>query len=86
MRIRGGNGVGRFSVEFEIANNDDLALVLRGILTDDKVRRRMVLGLVDSGAAKLVLPQAWVKQLGLPLGGKIKVRYARRPQRPPPGG
>ena len=39
--------------------------------------------MVDSGATKLVLPEAVVKRLGLPLGDKVKVRYAdgRKAQR-----
>ncbi len=39
--------------------------------------------MVNSGATKLVLPQALVKRLGLPPGDKINVRYAdgRRAQR-----
>ncbi len=68
--------MGRFSVELEIANNDDLALARRGLLPPDQVRRETIHGVVDSGATKLVLPQAVVKRLGLPLGDKIKVRYA----------
>jgi predicted aspartyl protease len=68
--------VGRFSVEFKVANNDDLALARRGLLPDDQVRRQTIAGVVDSGAAMLVLPQAVVKQLGLVLGDKIRVRYA----------
>ncbi len=83
MRSRGANGVRRFSVELEVANNDDLALVHRGLMRPDQVRRETIQGLVDSGATKLVLPEAVVKRLGLRLGGKIKVRYAdgRRVQR-----
>jgi predicted aspartyl protease len=83
MRSRGANGMGRFSVEIEVANNDDLALARRGLLPGDQVRRQTISGVVDSGAAKLELPQAVVKQLGLILGDKIKVRYAdgRRAQR-----
>jgi hypothetical protein len=83
MRTKGANGVGRFRVEFLVANNDDLALVRRGLLRPEQVRRETIGGVVDSGAAKLVLPQAIVKQLGLPLGDKINVRYAdgRRAQR-----
>ncbi len=76
MQAKGANGVGRFSVELEIANNDDLALARRGLLPPDQVRRETIHGVVDSGATKLVLPQAVVKRLGLPLGDKIKVRYA----------
>jgi predicted aspartyl protease len=83
MRTKGENGVGRFSVDFEIANNDDLALVRRGLLPANQVRRERIAGVVDSGAAMLVLPQAVAKNLGLPLGGMINVRYAdgRRAQR-----
>ncbi len=83
MRDEGANGVGRFSVELEVANSDDLALVRRGLLQPDQVRRETIQGMVDSGATKLVLPEAVVKRLGLPLGEKVKVRYAdgRRVQR-----
>jgi len=72
---KGSNGMGRFSVEFLVANNDDLALLRRGLLPEEQVRKQTLSGVVDSGAAKLVLPQALVKDLGLPLGAKIKVRY-----------
>lgn len=83
MRSKGANGVGRFSVEFEVANDDDLAMVRRGKLRADQVRRQIISGVVDPGAVTLVLPQAVVRDLGLPLGKKIKVRYAdgRRGQR-----
>ncbi len=83
MQTRGAQRVGRFSVEFEVANNDDLALARRGLLPLDQVRRETIRGVVDSGATKLVLPQDVVKRLGLPLGGPVKVRYAdgRRAQR-----
>jgi len=82
-RVVGGKPAGRFSVEFEIANNDDLALVRRGVLPADQVRRQTISGVVDPGAAMLVLPKTIVKELGLRLGRKIRVRYAdgRRAQR-----
>ena len=75
--------MGRFSVDLAVANYGDLALAERGLLPPDKVRRQTISGVVDSGAAKLVLPRTVVKQLGLPLGDKIQVRYAdgRRVQR-----
>src|SRR5438034_10347492 len=60
-----GDDVGRFKVEVELANNDDMAAVRRGDLEPDKVRRLKILGVVDSGAARLVLPQDVVKKLGL---------------------
>jgi predicted aspartyl protease len=76
MRARGGNGVGRFSVEFEVANYADVIRAQDGTLPPDQVRRETLQGLVDSGVPKLVLPQAVVKRLGLPLGDPIQVRYA----------
>jgi len=76
MGTRGGNGVGRFSVEIEVANYADLIRAQDGTLPADQVRRETIQGLVDSGATKLVLPQAVVKRLGLPLGNPVKVRYA----------
>jgi predicted aspartyl protease len=76
MGSKGSNCVGRFSVEFQVANYGDLTLVQRGLLMPDQVRRQTISGLVDSGAAKLVLPQAVVKQLGLTPGDPISVRYA----------
>jgi predicted aspartyl protease len=63
-------------VEIEVANFEDLALVHRGMLPADQVRRRTIDAMVDSGATKLVLPQAVVEQLGLPLGNPVRVRYA----------
>lgn len=68
--------MGRFSVDVEIANNDDLALVRRGLLKPGQVRRATIPGVVDSGAAMLVLPESLVKQLGLPPGNSVGVRYA----------
>lgn len=76
MRVKGTNGVGRFSVEIEIANYGDIIRAQDGTLPPGNVRRQSIRALVDSGATKLVLPQALVKQLGLPLGDRIMVKYA----------
>src|SRR5260370_13887065 len=83
MRVVGGNNVGRFKVECEVANDDDLARGRHGVLPADRVRRQTISGVVDPGGAMLVLPDAVVKELGLRVGNKIKVRYAdgRRAQR-----
>jgi predicted aspartyl protease len=70
--------VGRFKVEVELANYGDIAAVQRGDLPADQVRRVSILGVVDSGASRLVLPTAVAKQLGLPVTGKVKVTYANR--------
>jgi predicted aspartyl protease len=76
MRTRGANDVGRFSVDIEVANNDDLAVARRGLMPPEQVRRETITGVVDSGAVRLVLPEAVVKRLGLPLGGSVPVKYA----------
>ena len=68
--------MGRFSVEFEVANHFDIADEQRGLLPDDRVRRLTIRGVVDSGAAKIVLPGKIARQLGLAHLGKVKVRYA----------
>jgi predicted aspartyl protease len=68
--------VGRFKVEIELANNDDMVTVRRGYLKPQEVRRQKIDGVVDSGAAYLVLPTAIAKKMGLAVTEKIKVRYA----------
>jgi predicted aspartyl protease len=73
---RGKKAVGKFNIEFEVANFVDLGMVHRGLLAPDKVRRQTVTGVVDPGAAMLVLPQTVVKKLGLRLKGKTRVRFA----------
>src|SRR5216684_532168 len=45
--------MGRFSVDVELANNDDLALARRGRLATDQVRRVKIRGVVDCGATRL---------------------------------
>ena len=76
MRPKGATSVARLSVEIEVANYGDLALAERGLLPADQVRRETIHGLVDSGATRLVLPEAVVKRLGLPLSTAVNVRYA----------
>lgn len=71
--------VGRFSVDVELANNDDLVQARLGQLDNSKVRRTTIRGIIgDSGATRLVLPRSVVKQLGLTTKRKVKVRYADR--------
>jgi predicted aspartyl protease len=70
--------MGRFSVNVEVANNDDLAAVRRGNLEASKVRRLTIAGLVDPGATDLILPKGVVQQLGLPVTDYVKVTYADR--------
>jgi predicted aspartyl protease len=53
-----------------------MALARRGMLAPKQVRRETTQGIVDSGAAKLVLPATVVKRLGLPPGDRVNVRSA----------
>lgn len=76
MRTIRDNNVGRFSVEFQVANGRDVIKAEEGTLAGDQVRRVTMRGVVDSGAGRLVLPKSVVQQLGLPLSKKVKVRYA----------
>src|SRR5262249_38276235 len=69
---------GRFHVQIEVANNRDVLRAEEGLLDPAKVRRRKVRGLVDCGAARLVLPAAVLKKLGLPVTKQVRVRYADR--------
>ena len=68
--------MGRFAVTVELANNDDLGLVHAGHLSPEKVRRLTIQGWVDTGAARLVIPERVVSHLGLPIVGEAGVRYA----------
>ncbi len=76
MRAKGANHVGRFAVQFEVANHVDMVNAQQGLLEPNKVRRMTIEGVVDCGATRLVLPEKIVKQLGLPTKGKVKVCYA----------
>lgn len=68
--------MGRFSVEFEVANGRDIMQVELGQLSPEKVRRVRLQGVVDLGATRLVLPSFVVKPLGLPTVDRSPVRYA----------
>jgi predicted aspartyl protease len=76
MKANGAGDVGRFSVQFEVANYSEVVKARDGLLDANKVRRMSVTGVVDSGATRLVLPETVVEQLGLPIHDKVKVRYA----------
>jgi predicted aspartyl protease len=68
--------VGRFSVEVELSNNQQLDLAQAGFLPPDQVRRTKVKGVVDTGAARLVLPPAAIAALGLAETGQTMVKFA----------
>ena len=69
-------GIGRFSVEVDLANDEDLIRAKDGLISPAQVRRAQVRGVVDSGATRLVIPQSVAQQLGLDISGNVQVRYA----------
>ena len=73
-----GKKMGRFSMPVELANYRDMVEAELGHLPPDKVRRMTVEGVVDSGAARVVIPETVAKKLGLKSSGSVKVRYADR--------
>jgi predicted aspartyl protease len=78
MERRRNGRMGRFRVDLELANYEDMHLAQAGLLDPAKVRRLVIPAVVDSGASRLVLPKSVVTQLGLPSAGKVGVRYADR--------
>jgi predicted aspartyl protease len=76
MQTKEAKKMGRFAVELEVANNDDMAAARRGSMDSGQVRRVTIPGVVDSGATRLVLPGKVIQQLGLVPTGKVRVRYA----------
>jgi predicted aspartyl protease len=67
---------GRVAVEIALANYRDIIRAEDGDLSSDAIRRTMVAGIVDTGAARLVLPQSVADELGLRVDGETNVRYA----------
>jgi clan AA aspartic protease len=70
------DNMGRFSVEVELANSDDMALARRQIIPVNKIHRVKIKGVVDSGATSLVIPKGVANELGLSASDKTRVRYA----------
>jgi predicted aspartyl protease len=68
--------MGRFSVELTITNHHDQIAAELGAIPLENVRSCKLMGVVDTGATRLVLPSSTVAQLGLPIVGRITVRFA----------
>ncbi len=71
--------MGRFSVEVDLANHKDLILAEAGVIPPDRIRRVRVRGVVDTGAARLIIPGSVAQQLGVDSSGTAMVRYADGP-------
>src|SRR4051794_8462196 len=68
--------MGRVTAEVALANNRDVVLAEVGKLPSSEIRRMKVSGIVDTGAARLVLPPHVIQALGIPQDGETGVRYA----------
>jgi predicted aspartyl protease len=68
--------MGRFSVDLIVANNRDVVNLADDESVLDKVKHVVVSGVVDSGAARLVLPQRVVDDLQLKVDSEMTVRFA----------
>lgn len=68
--------MGRVTIEAKITNGADVVLHESGHLAADQVRQLAVRGIVDTGAAMLVLPETVARHLGLVKTSEANVRYA----------
>jgi predicted aspartyl protease len=68
--------MGRVTVDIELSNYWDVLRAQNGELAPDEVRKTTISGIVDTGAARLVLPASVVSTLGLPSDSETNVRYA----------
>jgi len=68
--------MGRFSVQFVVANDRDVMQATPGVPIPEGVKHLVLSGVVASGAARLVLPQRAVDELRLQGHGETMVRYA----------
>jgi hypothetical protein len=76
VTIVGETHAGRWSVELELANYDDLVAARRGELKPEEVRRLKIDAAVNRRISRLVLPEAAVKKLELWTTGKVNVVHA----------
>src|SRR5262245_51429196 len=68
--------MGRFSVDVHLANYVEATNAENGVLAKDQVHQLTIRGVIDSGATRLVVPDAIVKQLGLKPKRKVRVKCA----------
>ncbi len=68
--------MGRTIVNIEVANYRDIIAYEDGRIPMEKIRKITIAAVVDTGAARLVLPTGIADQLGLPVTGQCSVRDA----------
>ena len=81
MQTKGAKKVGRFSIQFEVANDKDLMRAEEGIISPDQIRRMTIEGVVDPGGdallfqprlQRLPLPPADDKQVPNRFGARVR--------------
>ncbi len=79
--------MGEIVASVELENTGDRCIVRRGLRPESELRRMTVLGVVDTGAVMLVLPENVVSRLGLRKQREVVVTYAdqRKETRPVAG-
>ncbi len=68
--------MGKVLATVRFTNRNDRTLAEAGSLPADQVRQVTATGIVDTGAAMVVLPEEMATQLGLPPNSEVTVRYA----------
>jgi clan AA aspartic protease len=68
--------MGKVLAHAKFTNRDDRTLVEAGNLPADEVRQIETTGIVDTGAAMIVISEEMSNQLGLPFNSEVTVRYA----------
>jgi predicted aspartyl protease len=84
MKLAKENKMGRIDVEVTVANNFQIMHAKEGTIPPADVPKTRVKGIVDTGGARLVLPQRVADELRLMPAGTVRVRYAdNRPAKRP---
>jgi clan AA aspartic protease len=68
--------MGKVLAHAKFTNAADRILSAAGSLPADQVRQMDVTGIVDTGAAMIVISEEMADQLGLPFNSEVSVRYA----------
>ncbi len=74
----GDETMGRVTVEFMVANNQEVQDASRGRMASEQVHWFQLPGVVDTGSTHLVLPTDVADRLNFPKAGEQVVRYGDR--------
>lgn len=67
--------MGKVETKVILTNYDDVVAAKRGLIQPEEVRKLEAVGLLDTGATRLILPQDIVDKLGLETSRKVTVVY-----------